>query len=247
VPVRIAALLLALAAGAAACDGEPPPEALPTPRTPPPECPNQDDAVADEALRRPGSLAGDVTGDGSEEEVTIAFDPDGSEECRAFLIVEIPGELHALNIVQQGMFDVAPELGLPRLRTLAPIDEREGAEIVVDVLAGAAAEFVAVFSMGSGVLERMRMSEELPPAEDAFASGGSVGHFSGADCAEGGLVVYSTAEPREDQYTVERRFLRTEEGAFVYDSSRDERHRLAFEEIPVRFGEFRFTPFGSCG
>jgi hypothetical protein len=93
----------------------------------------------------------------------------------------------------------------------------------------------------------MRMSEELPPAEDAFASGGSVGHFSGADCAEGGLVVYSTAEPREDQYTVERRFLRTEEGAFVYDSSRDERHRLAFEEIPVRFGEFRFTPFGSCG
>lgn len=242
--VKMAAPLAASLLFVAACDGatdgrENSAGNSPRPTTTP-TCPNHEKVISDPSLAKPGSLTGDIDGDGSEDEVALAVDEDGSEDCREFVIVDTGDALHALGIEQEG---ISRDLNLPQLRMLADIDGRAGAEIIVDLVAGASTQFAGVFTMGGGPLERLEIAEDVATA-DLFAYGGSVGHLDGADCISDGEVVITSAVPRADRYLVERRFL-------VLDGdelrpTETERALVPFEELTERFPELRGAPFASC-
>ncbi|MGH2747867.1 MAG: hypothetical protein ACRDKB_08085 [Actinomycetota bacterium] len=238
VPLVVSLLL------AAACDGTTdgrPNSAATSPRpVTTPTCPNHDAVVSDASLAKPGSLTGDVDGDGSEDEVRLAVDEGGPEDCRAFVIVDSGDVVHALGIEQDGMtFD----LNLPQLRGLAEIDGRAGAEIVVDLVAGASTQFAGAFTMGRGPLERLEIAEGVA-SSDLFAYGGSVGHLDGVDCAPDDEIVVTTAVPRGVRYLVERRFLVLDEGEFR--TTRTERARAPFEGLAERYPELAGAPFATC-
>lgn len=244
-----ARLSVALVAGlvlVAACDGtgdeRRPNSAAQSPRpTTTPTCANHDEVVSDPSLAKPGSLTGDIDGDGDEDEVLLALDEAGPEGCRAFVIVDSGDVVHALGIEQDGMtFD----LNLPQLRGLAEIDGRAGAEIIVDLVAGASTQFAGAFTMGSGPLERLETAEGVGSVDDLFAYGGSVGHLDGVDCTSDDEIVVTSAVPRGARYLVERRFLVFDEGELR--PTETERAGAPFEELAERFPELGGAPFASC-
>jgi len=237
----MASLLLA-----AACDGATDGQSnsaasSPTPTTTP-TCPNHDAVVSDASLARSGSLTGDVDGDGSEDEIRLATDEDGSEGCRDFVIVDTGDALHAVGILQATL---PPELNFPQLRTLAQIDGRPGLEVVVDLGVGASTQFAGAFTMGAGRLERLKLTVDVVAGgQHLFAYGGSVGHLSGVDCVDGNGIVSTIATPDGNRYFAMRVFLVFERGAFRPADTKEA--RALFEELPERFPELSGTPFASC-
>lgn len=227
----MAAALLLLAA----CDERTgAPRTSPTPRTSPSldlPCEEQAGALADPDVHE---LTGDVDGDGAPERVVIA---EAEAGCPPVVIVEGEGEALTLTIEEEGS---GP--GLPRLMGLVEIDGRPGAEIVAALVAGASTEFFGAYTVAEGALARLRIAG---PGRfgDLFPSGGSVGHLDATDCADGGRVVISSAEPLGDRYLVERRFYEVEEGV-LRRAGRGDR-LVAFDEVQA-IPEFGSTPFGSC-
>lgn len=238
----VASLLLAAACEGSPSDGRPNSAVTSTPRpTTTSSCPNLDEVISNPSLAKPGSLSGDVDGDGSDDEVRLASDEGGEEGCREFVIADTGDVVHALPIEQEGMAFV---LNLPQLRGLADIDGRPGAEIVVDLVAGASTQFAGAFTMGGGPLERVEIAENSAAGDDLFAYGGSVGHLDGVDCVAGGGVVVSSAVPRGVRYLVERRVLVLDEGELR--AIETERVRAPFEDLRERFPELGGAPFANC-
>lgn len=204
-------------------------------------CPGQDAPSSSDA--RGGTLTGDIDGDGSDDVVYIVEDPGAEPGCRFLLVVET-GRGPTLSVpVDTG--DVSPIGGLPALRSLAHIDERPGAEIVVDVLAGASTTFAAIYSAGGEELERMTLPEGAPYG-DLFPYGGSVGHMESSACGkEGGTVTIGSLVPQGDRYLVAETVYRSEDGRFeetevVSDTIAN------LDDLGGRFGSFAASPFGNC-
>lgn len=257
VGMRRGVVLVALLMTLAACEGgdeqtpEPAPSASeqsPSPGVsvsvePAPafDCPNQGTAIGAPELRVGGTLEGDVLGDGGDAVVSLAVDPQGTDACGAFLIVETSdGEILSTPVFQEGI------PGVSRLSGLATIDERPGAEIVVHMVAGASTEFVAVFSAAGGALERM-MIEGDDPYGDLFPSGGSVGHLEASNCSpgsEGGSILVSGATPQGDGYRVVRRSYSSRDGVF-FETVKDVQTIDDPQDIEM-FQEFFGSPFGGC-
>ena len=254
-----ACLSIALALGSACVSSSPsvgPPatgstsagEVTPSPaESPTPDtvsgCPNEADVTSDPSARTGGSLRGDVDGDGSPDDVSLAFDDTGALGCQAFLVVERSGESAVLAIES---FDRAFGLPQPRLNRLAEVDSAPGSEVAVDLVAGASTQFVGLFTMTGGELARVEVEGDEFPADDLFPYGGSVGHVDASDCAGApGTIVISTATPRGDDYQVTRRFFRFRGSTPRVEASSTERDRVAFEELG-RFPEYRNSPFGGC-
>ncbi|MFN2587326.1 MAG: hypothetical protein ABR613_04295, partial [Actinomycetota bacterium] len=144
-------VLLALVA-AAACSTAPDQDAVETPAPPAPAaaptsiapsapafaCPNQESAVADTSLRAGEALTGDVDGDGDEESVSVHFDAAGAPGCQAFVVAESAG-----GTVSGPLETWRSDLGLPAptLNTLQEVDGEPGLEVVVNMGAGASAQF----------------------------------------------------------------------------------------------------------
>lgn len=254
-----ACLSVALALGSACASSSPsvgPPatvsssagEATPSPTDSPTQdaasrCPNEAEVTSDPSARIGGALQGDVDGDGSPDDVSLAFDDRGALGCQAFLVVEDSGESAVLAIES---FDRAFGLPQPRLNRLAEVDRAPGSEVAVDLVAGASTQFVGLFTMTGGELARVEVPGDEFPADDLFPYGGSVGHVEASDCAGApGTIVISTATPKGDDYQVTRRFFRFKGSTPRVEPSSTERDRVAFEELG-RFPEYRSSPFGGC-
>jgi hypothetical protein len=254
-----ACLSVALALGSACASSSPsagPPvtvsssagEATPSPTDSPTRdaasgCPNEADVTSDPSARIGGTLHGDVDGDGSPDDVLLAFDDRGALGCQAFLVVEGSGESAVLAIES---FDRAFGLPQPRLNTLAEVDTVPGSEVAVDLVAGASTQFIGLFTMTGGELARVEVEGDEFPTDDLFPYGGSVGHVEASDCAGApGTIVISAATPRGDDYQVTRRFFRFRGSTPTVELTSTERDKVAFEELG-RFPEYRSSPFGGC-
>jgi hypothetical protein len=249
---------LALALVAAACtetevDPAPaPPPASPAPTSSAPACPNQDAVADNDELRSGGVLTGDVTGDDSEDRVSVRLDPEGRSGCEAFLVVESGN-----SVVAGSISGVGKEGGLiePSLNSLAEINGDNGLEVVINEAAGASTQFVGVFTLeGEGFARVMVEGGEKElwtgATRGLFPFGGSVGHIEAVDCAPAGIVVTS-GTPAEGRaalekgiYSVVRRVLEVR-GATL-GSVDVVRGKVPIDELARRFPEFESSPFGSC-
>lgn len=261
-PTIAAAFAVALVLGA--CSGDEPPAApaskapkavttvSPAPSaTPSPtpstlvsgNCPNEA-AVASNSLDRvSGPLIGDVDGDATPERIYLAVDDTGSPGCQAFVVVSGT----AISSAPVADWDPAAGLPAPSLNRLVQIDGRPGAEVVVNLAAGASTQFVGVFSVAGGSFERLTTDRRADPSipADEFAFGGSVGHLDAVDCTTDGDVVVSSAVPKGARYQVERRFYSPRGAALDLDDAKTQRPEVAASAID-RFPEFASSPFGSC-
>ena len=208
------------------------------PTSPPgPRCPNARSAPSGAG----GFLEGDVDGDGTRDRVSLVSDASGRPDCLAFLVVERDAAVDVLPLV-----DFDPQFGLPqpRLHGLARIGPEQGAEIAVDVAAGASTQFVALFTMAGGSLQQVTRDNPFE-GEHIFAYGGSVGHLQGVDCLERGVVVDSIALPREDFYDVVRQVMRWQE-AHLHLEETTQHKAASINEMIRRWPELGSPPFASC-
>jgi hypothetical protein len=211
------------------------------------DCPNQEVAVADKSLRRPGRLAGELDDDGVRDGVFLVVDQAGEPGCQAFIVVD-DGDLRS---AQLELEQIPFEMGFPRLIGLPLIDERPGAEIVIGVGAGASTQFAAVFTSVQGEIVPV-LREDAPNLEGSLlAFGGSVGHQDAFDCAPEigpGAVVVSAAEPLAGgaKFKYVRRFFFSQSPAvFAEEQSLREEGSIRFNRFDS-LHEFPNAPFGSC-
>ena len=258
--MKILALLVAASIALGACsDDEPPPAqaseepaatttAPPPPPTPTPTpaletaCANQEAVVADASLRAGQPASGDVDGDGTEDSVSVHFDPQGEPGCQAFVVAE------SASATLAGPLETWREdfgLPMPTINTLTDVDGQPGAEVVVNMGAGASTQFVGIVTARNGALVQVT-SEGLPDQVDegVFGFGGSVGHLEAVDCGRFGGVIASFATPAGKRYRVERRYLVFEGTELVFSHQEVERVLL---ELIDRLPEYSSSPFGSCG
>jgi hypothetical protein len=202
-------------------------------------CPDQEEIATDPKARVGGTLSGDVTGDGTDDEVAIASGSN-DPECGTFVVVETGDQVFSAPLVQEGALFGN---GFPRLGSLVRVDEVPGAEIVVDVLAGASTSFTAMFGFGTGGLSRYTI-EGRDAYADMFPSGGSVGHLEATDCMGAARVVVSLAVPNGDGYRLRRTFFVVHEGTLTDDAV--EKIDLDDQQDLEAYQEFNATPFGTC-
>lgn len=197
-------------------------------------------AAFERGARFGGELRGDVTGDGTDDDVYLLRDTQGEPGCTDLLFVETEEAVLASELSDGRQYALVQ----PRLTGLASIDRRPGVEIVVDLEQGASTQFVGLFTAVEGDLERVRLPDEGGLA-DLFPYGGSVGHIEASDCGGNGTVVVSIATPNRDEYEVQRSVYRFQGAELLIDQKASEKIRVAAEEIQD-LPEYRSPPFGSC-
>jgi hypothetical protein len=208
------------------------------------DCSNESSMASNPHVWRPGSLTGDVDGDGVRDTVRIAIDPHGSHKCRAFVVAKLADRTVAGAIAQ---WEPAPTLPAPHLNSLAEIDAVTGADIVIDVNAGASTQFEGVYTYSGGELTQLQVIEF--PFTGLFAYGGSVGHLDGQACTSDRSVVVSSAVPKASsaiRYAVVRRFFIPAAGQLVYEPARTQ-HLVVKPASLSKFPEFSGPPFSQCG
>ena len=197
-------------------------------------------AIAD-GERLEGFAEGDVDGDGRVDEVFLVRSESAEADCRNVLVVQGEGATYAASTDDPEMPSALPQ---PRINRLAHVDDDPGAEVIVDLQAGASTQFVGLFKVLDGRLERLRFQAD-GGLGDLFPYGGSVGHIEASNCSddEGSHVVIAVATPRGPRYLVERTFYRIE-GAALVETRRDE-ERLPVEALTQEH-DYVTSPFGSC-
>lgn len=211
-------------------------------------CPNQEAAVSSPAFRAPGRLSGEMDGDGIADRVHLAIDEGGEPRCQAFIVVESEGAVRSVPIE---VADLQFEMGFPRLISMPLIDDREGAELVLGVAAGASTQFAAVYTAVDGGIVQVVRSDATGPEDSLLGFGGSVGHQDAFDCAPEkgeGVVVVSEAVPvgNGSRFEYTRRFF-VPDGPAVYtvDPSLEETGTVRFNRFDT-LHEFPNAPFGGC-
>ncbi|MBA2313261.1 MAG: hypothetical protein H0V97_10760 [Actinobacteria bacterium] len=214
----------------------------PTPQASPSlACSNQQDILADESARLPGPSV-DVDGDGQRDELFVAADPAAPAGCAAFVGAETASGTLSVPIADD---IISFELGLPVINSAHAIDNRPGAEVVVDIAAGASAQFVGVFTVREGELVRVEIEGQPSPAGGLISYGGSVGHLAAVDCAGPARVVLSNARPRGRSYLITRRFYDAQKAVWLLERGAGTRLQVPFRRIGS-FPEFSAGPFYGC-
>lgn len=203
-------------------------------------CANGDAAV--DAARVGGESSGDVDGDGSDDNLYLVRDDEGAPGCRIFLVAETGSGTLVTPTSDEG---VEHALQAPRINSVVQVDGRGGSEVVVDLEQGASTQFVGMFTVADGVLQRVRV-QGAAPSGDLFPYGGSVGHIEGSDCGqEPGSVVITTASPVGRRYEV--RTSTYEMVGAALQPLEPERPRVIEPSELGDVGAFQTSPFGSCG
>ena len=249
-----AALVAAVAL--VSCSGEPEPPAgarattTPTPSesateapsptgTPTPPCAAEIEA----GERLPGGIEGDVDGDGTVDDVFLVRSDSAAAECRTLLVVEGAATTYAASTDDPAM---PYSLLQPRLNRLAHVDDAGGAEVLVDVESGASTQFLGMFTIADGLLQRVRLEGDSGLG-DLLPYGGSVGHIEASNCpldrVEDQDVVIAVATPRGPRYLIERTYYDLV-GATLVPVAREE-ERLPVEALSQEH-DYVTSPFGSC-
>jgi Tol biopolymer transport system component len=214
-------------------------------------CLTEDEAALEPSIHKPGSLRGDVDGDGIADEVSVAIDPQADEPtCRYFLVVQTGEATRATRIDLTGVEGTNDEF--IALQLLAEINGQPGLEVFVDVWLGAAMEFGKIYTMSGSTLTAMKATGPDAPRDGIFPYAGSLSGVSALDCGEEtGVIVVSTAYPAEDgkTWTVDRSSYEAIKDVLV-EFIRSEQHEVSGEEIQsgglARFPEFGEAPFDDC-
>ncbi|MFN2593450.1 MAG: hypothetical protein ABR579_01000 [Actinomycetota bacterium] len=206
-------------------------------------CSNEQAVVTNESFRLPGSIAGDVDGDGLSDRVQLALDRAAGPGCQAFLVVQTGSAIISGAIDAWSLEGGLPQ---PRLHSVAQINGTGGDDVIVDVAAGASSQFVSVLADVDGALAPLAFEKNAPGGfKDMFAYGGSVGHVDGADCAPDGGVVVSSAVAGGTGYRVTRLFFTVHGATLKADPSRNQTSSAPLDGL-ARFPEFPAAPFGTC-
>lgn len=202
-------------------------------------CPNGPAAAAAERLG--GEVSGDVDGDGEDDDVYLVRDDEGGPGCRTFLIAETGSGTLVAPTSDEG---VEHALQVPRINSLVQVDGRDGAEVIVDLEQGASTQFVGMFTVFDGTLQRVRV-QGAAPSGDLFPYGGSVGHIEASDCGtDPGSVVVTTASPVGRRYEVRTTTYEMIDAALR--PLEPERPRVIEPSELGHVGAFQSSPFGSC-
>ena len=240
--------MLVAAVVAGACTARSPARdanATPGGRSRAPACANQERAVDAARRDRRGTLRADVDGDGARDDIWLAHSARARRRCRVLVAADIGPDVLVAPVAVGDGAPTSP-LGLPSLRDALQIDARTGAEIVVDVTAGASTVFAAVFTAIEGRIEQIDARGRGAPARDLFAYGGSVAHVHGVDCAAGNVVVVSEAVAVGQRYEVTRTFLRPDGAAWIVQHGRTRSRRVGPQRLVTRFSELGSPPFLGC-
>lgn len=231
-----------------AADGSPTPSGT-TPAPAPNEsataasrCPNQLDAVA-AGERAGGKVEGDVDGDGAEDVVYVVRDADGPPGCQTFVVAEVAGEQLAAPAEEP---DISYGLQAPRVNSLVEVDGSPGLEILVDLEQGASTQFLGMFKVHDGSLERVRIGGGSAYG-NLFPYGGSVGHIEASNCSDerGAEVLIAIATPNVTDYTI-RTVLYEMRGTTLLPLPLNEQSPV-FTGPDVEASEgFDSSPFGDC-
>jgi hypothetical protein len=239
-----------------ACSGEPEPSresaspqaSLPAAETPgagaseAPRCPNEAAAVGSRQVAG-GEATGDVDGDGSDDVVFVVRDDSGTAGCQTFLVAETAGGVLSLPTDEP---DVSYALQAPRVNSLAQVDGSSGLEILVDLEQGASTQFLGMFRVNGGALQKVRIGGGSPYG-DLFPYGGSVGHIEASNCTEGqgADMLIAIATPNATDYTI-RTVLYELRGATLIPLPRPEQPPISTgSDVELSEG-FDSSPFGDC-
>lgn len=252
---RMAAIFLATGVSLAACQPDPPREQTPESATSveggaaasvdASSCPNEERVVAGAGRRRRGRLIADLDGRPGSERAWIALTPGERVDCSAWLVVD--GAFGRKVVPLAATDDFASEaLGLPALAGGARIDSRAGAEIVVDVAAGASTTFAAVFSFFEDTVVKVDVRGRGAPPDDLFPYGGSVAHVNAVDCAGPATVMTTQAQASARRYSVTRRLFSADGPVWRALPQRTERGSATPRRLAAVWPEFGSFPFSSC-
>lgn len=242
-----------------ACDGpdsEPvPPSVTSTPESPSvsrgsptaeangARCPNQTAAVEMGEVVG-GTVAGDLGGDGSpDDETFLVTDESGGPGCRHFLVAEVGDERLVAPTTEEGL---QYDLQLPRIHAIVQVDGEGAEEILVDLEQGASTQFIGMFTVAGGGLERVVVQENTDFG-NLFPYGGSVGHLEASNCTDraGADVVVAVAMANTTDYTVRYR-LYDMVGSRLEALPRRQQPPIETVNNPTRLDEFASSPFGEC-
>ena len=255
-PRTLAALLGAGLLLSACFSGSPAPvaEASPSPAatTPGPEvgdppesetrCPNLSDAVA-AGKRVGGEVTGDVDGDGSSDASYLVRHGSGSPGCRVFLVVETADRLLSTPTSDPG---TEYALQAPNIHSLVQVDGEGGLEILVNLEQGASTQFLGMFKVDEGSVQRVRF-QEAASSGDLFPYGGSVGHIDASNCTETpGEVVIIQATPARQGYRLERTLYELRDEVLVVSEAHSGKPRVVPPESLSSIDELAGSPFGAC-
>ena len=190
----------------------------------------------------PGSLTGDIDGDGQVDQVFLALDRTAPQGCQAFLVVQTPNTLLSSPV---SAWESLGGLPSPRLHSLIQLNG-SGDEVVVDVLAGASTQFVSVFTVVDGRLEPMSApGVQTAGGVTTFPYSGSVGHLDGEDCTTDGHIEIVSASPKGNKYDVHRHVYSAQGAELKPLPSFDRTTTMTFSELS-RLPGFASAPFGDC-
>jgi hypothetical protein len=174
-------------------------------------------------------------------------------DCRYDLVAEFETGLLTTPIkerwVRRSGLDYVREF--LRLESAVPIDTQTGHEVVVGVDRSASREWVAVFTVRDGQLQRFRVERSGHSSrKQSFSYGGSLISLNAVDCLDQGVVVASFAGRRRTGWNVTRAFLRAEGAALV-----ETQVEKSFRPTLSGFPEFASVPgkigglgaFARCG
>jgi hypothetical protein len=250
--VRMAGIVLLTGVSLGACQPESPRERAPEREAADAvqegasSCPNEERVAAGGGRRRRGRLVADLDGRPGSERAWIASIPSERVDCSAWLVVEAALGRRVVPIAGTDDF-ASGALGLPALAGGARIDSRGGAEIVVDVTAGASTTFAAVFSLLRDSVVMVDLRGPGAPPNDLFAHGGSAAHVHAVDCAGPATVITTEAQANARRYSIIRRFFSAEGPVWRALPGRTERGTAAPRRLAAQWPEFGSFPFSSCG
>ena len=210
-----------------------------------PACPNAERVAAGGGRRERGRLRADLDGRPGAEQAWLTLTRRGGVDCRTWLVAE--GNFGSTVVPIAGTEPFAFEsLGLPALARAASIDDTRGAEIVVDVTAGASTTFAAVFTLQRDTFVKVDARGPGAPSGDLFAYGGSVAHLDAVDCAGSSTVVISRARADALRYSVTRHYFSAEGPVWRALPTRAEKGEAVPRKLAARWPEFGSFPFSSC-
>lgn len=182
-----------------------------------------------------------MDGDGTVDDVFLVRSEGAAPDCRTLLVVEGRSATYAASTDDPAMPYSLPQ---PRLNRLSYVDDTGGAEVLVDVESGAATQFLGMFTIVDGLLQRVRLEGDSGLG-DLLPYGGSVGHIEASNCPMDREedVVIALATPRGPRYVIERTYYELD-GASLVPVAREE-ERLPVEALSQEH-DYVTSPFGSC-
>lgn len=190
-----------------------------------------------------GEVSGDVDGDGSDDVVFVVRDESSPPGCQTFLVAETAEGVLSTPTEEP---DIAYALQAPRVNSLAQIDGDGGLEILVDLEQGASTQFLGMFKVESGALQKVRIGGGSAYG-DLFPYGGSVGHIEASNCAEtpGADVLIASATPNATDYTIRTVLYEMRETTLVPLPRSEQPPISTGPDVELREG-FDSSPFGDC-